>query len=161
MHSACKLLVFGPARSVTALSVTLCNGYTLCRIPEKHLLREHSAHVTPSHARPAPLWAVLSMSIGFLSSRARCARPRALWRAILHTARPFLWVCINQHPQHYSSRPNCTHSTRVSFRYVPVPVRNGPVHTSSTEQPHTEHSQKEFSMSLSACELRILAGAPC
>ena len=89
-----------------------------------------------------------------LSSRAGCARPRALWRAILHTARPFLWVCINQHPQHYSSRPNCTHSTRVSFRYVPV-------RTSSTQQPHTEHSQKEFSMSLSACELRILAGAPC
>ncbi len=27
--------------SVTALSVTLCNGYTLCRIPEKHLRREH------------------------------------------------------------------------------------------------------------------------
>jgi len=133
LHSACKLLVFGPARSVTALSVTLCNGYTLCRIPEKHLLREHSAHVTPSHARPAPLCGVLRPPIGFLSSRARCARPRALWRAILHTARPFLWVCINQHPQHDSSRSSCTLSTRVSFRYVPV-------RTSSTQQPHTEHS---------------------
>lgn len=30
-----------------------------------------------------------------LSSRAGCAHPRALWRAILHTARPFLYALHN------------------------------------------------------------------
>ena len=73
----------------------------------------------------------------------------------MHTLRAFfMGVNNSRYPQHDSSRSSCTLSTRVSFRYVPV-------HTSSTEQPHTEHSQNEFSMSLIACELRILAGAPC
>ena len=156
--NACKLLAFERRRAGSLCAFLSPVRFAMVRTCSTEPQADRSE--TPHHARPVSLCGVLRPPIGFLSSRARCARPRALWRAILHTARPFLWVCINQHPQHYSSRPNCTHSTRVSFRYVPVPVRNGPVHTSSTEQPHTEHSQKEFSMSLSACELRILA-APC
>ena len=95
----CAFFVAGSVRPgfVTASNVTACRAAAgkLARIDcvltafEPAALREQIAHVTPHHARPAPLCGVLRPPIGFLSSRARCARPGALWRAILHTARLF------------------------------------------------------------------------
>ena len=65
------------------------------RIREPAALREHSAHVTRSHARPVSLCGVLRPPIVFLSSRARCARPGGVWRV---TRRVFVPVPVRYGP---------------------------------------------------------------
>ena len=83
----CAFFVAGSVRPgfVTASNVTACRAAAgkLARIDcvltafEPAALREQIAHVTPHHARPAPLWDVLGPSIGFCVSRGVCARPGA------------------------------------------------------------------------------------
>lgn len=100
----CAFFVAGSVRPgfVTASNVTACRAAAgkLARIDcvltafEPAALREQIAHVTPHHARPAPLWAVWSLSIGFcpLAPVARvlepCGEPRN--SALFYCVRKFL-----------------------------------------------------------------------
>ena len=85
--NACKLLAFERRRAGS-----LCAFFVAGSV--------RPGFVTPSNVTDRPRNAsprAPCASVGrvepvhrVLSSRAGCARPRALWRAILHTARPFL-----------------------------------------------------------------------